>query len=452
MAVNINTSDTSVNRYTEQQPDICVVGLGFVGLTLAATFAASDKNVIGYEQNAHVCDMLNQGQVHFFEAGLPEIVQKKLNQGLTISNVLPDVLPSTVIVCVGTPMNDSTGQPDLRQLESAVTAIAERITPETLVIVRSTVAVGTSRKLVLPRLRQKVAEPLLAFCPERTIQGKALAELRSLPQIISGVNEASVVRARELFTKIVGQTITVSSLETAEMIKLICNTHTDLIYGFGNEVAMMAHALGLDAHELITTANLDYPRPDLCKPGFVGGSCLTKDPYLLMYSTQQHQYTPPMVAASRKVNEAIPQMMVEQVITSLQASGKDIAQAKIFISGFAYKGYPETSDMRGSAVTPVVSMLRSYGATLFGHDYIVPLEQIQALGVQPVSIAEGFADADAVFILNDHHRYQEENIQALVARMRRQPVLFDSWGIFAARLNHRQEEINYMRLSWKNAR
>ncbi|GCE22075.1 nucleotide sugar dehydrogenase [Dictyobacter kobayashii] len=283
--------ERTVVQGRNDQHEICVVGLGFVGLTLAATFADAGVRVLGYEQNRNACQLLNQGQVHFYEKGLPEILNQRLNNGLTITDELPDTLPAVVIICVGTPIDERTEKPDLRQLESAVNAIATRITAETLVVVRSTLAVGTSRNLILPRLRERIAEPLLAFCPERTIQGKALEELRTLPQVISGVNEASVARARQLFDKIVRQTLTVTSLETAEMIKLICNCHTDLIYGFGNQVALMANALGVDAQEVITTANLNYPRPDLSKPGFVGGSCLSKDPYLLIYSTQQHNYT-----------------------------------------------------------------------------------------------------------------------------------------------------------------
>jgi UDP-N-acetyl-D-mannosaminuronic acid dehydrogenase len=427
--------------------DVCIVGMGYVGLTLAVTLAEAGLRVIGCEANQQVCCLLNTGQPHFFEKGLVEILQRHIGHSLTVRTDLPTPLPPTVVVCVGSPVNARTKEPDLRQLESAVRAITERVRPETLIIVRSTVPVGTSRNFIAPLLRQKVSEPLLAFCPERTIQGKALEELRNLPQIVGGLNEAAIERAKTLFETFASQVIPVSSVEAAETVKLLCNAHTDLIYGFGNEVAMITEALGLDANEVISAANINYPRPDLCKPGFVGGSCLTKDPYLLIHSVQSRGYYPTLIAAARRLNESLPSQVGERVLALLQESGCDPSQTKILITGFAYKGQPETDDMRGSPVKPIIDVLRRRAKRLVGHDFVVPAERIEAMGVEPVSLPVGFAQAGAALILNNHPQYQAQNIHDLIRQMDYPAVLYDAWGIFKNQLYaHHNNTMNYIRL------
>lgn len=428
------------------ETDVCVVGMGYVGLTLVVSLAEEGLCVIGYEVRKEVCAMLNRGQLHFREKGVSETLQRHLGHTLTFVNELPGTLPPVVVICVGTPLHEESGEPDLRQIEAASVAIAERLSARTLVILRSTVPVGTSRNVVLPLLRRRVSEPLLAFCPERTIQGRALEELRTLPQIVGGLNDTSVERARALFEKIAPQVITVSSLEAAEIVKLICNAHTDLIYGYGNEVALIAETLGLNAYELINAANLNYPRPDLSKPGFVGGGCLSKDPYLLIHSVRSRGYYPSMVAAARQLNEAVPHWIGERVMAAMQEEGINPAQAKILITGFAYKGQPETDDLRGSPVTPILDLFRHRTRLLVGHDFIVSTAQIAALGVEPTSLEDGFEEADAVLTLNNHLLYQEQPILALLARMNRPAILFDAWGIFEKQLSVVPEHVRYLRL------
>jgi UDP-N-acetyl-D-mannosaminuronic acid dehydrogenase len=299
---------------------------------------------------------------------------------------------------------------------------------------------------VLPQLRRRVSEPLLAFCPERTIQGTALEELRVLPQIVGGLTEEAAQRAQALFGRLTPHVRVVSSLETAETIKLICNAHTDLIYGFGNQVALIAERLGLDADELITAANADYPRPDLSKPGFVGGSCLVKDPYLLTHSIQEHGLVAPMVMAARQLNESMPIAVAQRVLRHLCAQQANLSQVKVLLTGLAYKGQPETDDVRGSAVPAVLETLRGHEIQVVGHDFVVPPERISALGVAPVALEEGFAGADAVLVLNNHRKYLDMHLPDYLALMRRPGLLYDVWGIFQNQAERCCAGITYMRL------
>jgi UDP-N-acetyl-D-mannosaminuronic acid dehydrogenase len=410
--------------------DVCVVGLGYVGVTLTAALLSTGRRVLGYEHNKAVAEDLAAGVLQLAEPGVEEVIREAAGDRLHVtSRLTDDTLPPVVIICVGTPIEPDGREPDLQHLRAAVETVAPRIDENTLVIVRSTVPVGTTRDLVLPMLREHVAEPLLAFCPERTIQGKALAELLSLPQIIGGLTEEAVRRAAELFSAQTPKVVEVSSLEAAEMIKLICNCHTDLIYGFGNEVALMAEKLGLDAMELIQSANLDYPRPDLSKPGFVGGSCLTKDPYLLMHSLRPYDHTPGMVAAARSLNESLPGRIGERVLAALTAAGQDPAGARVLISGLAYKGQPETDDLRGAPYEGLLDVLRDRVGEIVAHDFVVTPERIAALGLRPVSLEEGFTGAHAAIVLNNHLSYRDQDIDALIARMAPPAMVYDTWRI-----------------------
>lgn len=425
--------------------DVAVVGLGYVGLTMAVALADAGVRVLGYDVNPRLVEHLRRGEFPFFEPGIPEAHATLPPGRFDIVDELPATLPPAVIVCVGTPVDDTTHEPELRFLYAALDTLVPRLTDGTLVILRSTLPVGTSRSIVLPRLQERVAEPLLAFSPERTIQGKALQELRELPQIIGGLDDRSVDRARELLGRLNRNQVVVSSLEAAEMVKLICNCHTDLIYGFGNEVALMAEAIGLDATEVIAAANLDYPRPDLHRPGFVGGSCLVKDPYLLIRSAEKGGYFPPLVSAARRLNEQVPFHVADRVLRALKANGRG-DDAKVLVCGLAYKGWPVTDDVRGAPSGPIIEAMRGHVASVVAHDFMVGADRAAAMGVELVGLEDGFAGADAALVLINHPDYARADIGRLVSTMRAPAVVFDAWGLYQDRLASKDGELTYLRL------
>lgn len=410
--------------------DVAIVGLGYVGITLAVVLAKKGLRVLGIDISRDVVDSLSRGEPHLFEPGVEELLRKHSKKSLFFQDSYPEELPGAVIICVSTPVDLDTQKPCLENLARAVADISKHLRDDSLVVVRSTVPVGSSRKIVMPLLLNSKKSFKLAFCPERTIQGKALQELQELPQIIGGLNEESSQAAEEFFRKTTPLSVRVSSLEAAEMIKLINNCHTDLIYGYGNEVALMAEKHGLDPVELITCANMNYPRPPLNLPGFVGGGCLTKDPYLLMSSFSSFRYTPGLVRSARSLNETMPVYMADKVLSSLERQHKNIAKAKIFVAGFAYKGKPLTDDTRGSPAPPFIARLKKQAGAVYGHDFLVPQKRIKDMGAIPSTIERGFRGADCVVFLNNHPDYKNLDIVSLVATMNRPALLFDCWRLF----------------------
>lgn len=427
-------------------PDVGIIGLGYVGLTLTIALAKTGLNILGYDSNARIIDMLNREKVPFFEPHLQEGLQQTLGKTLALVPTLPDALPPIVIVCVGTPLRAGAHTPDFQDLEAAIQAVSTRIQPETLLIIRSTVSVGTSRVLARQLQQHLDKTPHVAFCPERTIQGKALEELHSLPQIVGGLTPFAVEQARVLFARLTPHVHTVSSLEAAETIKLICNAHTDLIYGFGNQVALIAEALELNAEELIHYANLHYPRPDLSRPGFVGGSCLSKDPYLLIHSIEKSSASSALVQAARSYNEDLPAHVGTRVLATLQTLALDLSSAKICLAGFAYKGQPETDDMRGAPTGPILTIFRDRVRMIAGHDFVVDARHLRTLGVEPLLLENAVEGACAVFALNNHPGYHAYPLSDLSARMHHPGVFFDAWGIFAEQETSCHPAVRYMRL------
>jgi UDP-N-acetyl-D-mannosaminuronic acid dehydrogenase len=385
--------------------------------------------VHGVEKSPAVLAALAARRPHVFEPGLEDGLAQLLGSRIHVGDALPAAGVDAAILCVSTPVEAASGRPQLENLRAAARHVAQCGRPDTLVIVRSTVPVGACRAIVLPELAARWPAPRLAMAPERTIQGQALRELEELPQVVGGLDAASGAAAVALFSGLARRVVRVSSLEAAELVKLVNNCHTDLIYGYGNEVALLAERWGLDPLEVLHAANVDYPRPDLCKPGFVGGGCLTKDPYILLSAAAEAGYTPYLVGAARRLNEDLPVRVAERVVALIRAARGSAEGARLAVLGWAYKGWPPTDDMRGAPVLPMLPLFRAAGLELRGHDFLVAPDVIGALGATPMTVDAGCAGADAVLVTMNHPEYAKLDLPALLAGLRHPAVVYDAWRI-----------------------
>lgn len=401
-----------------------VIGMGYVGLTLAAAMARRGYEVHGVDTQPALLETLANGRPHIFEPGVEDVFQEWVGRRIFLAHELPDSGVDAAIICVSTPVGESGREPYLLNLAAAAEHIAKRCSPDTLVVVRSTVPVGATRAVVLPKLIDAWGSARVVMAPERTIQGQALRELVELPQVVGGLDEVSLRLGLDLFGGLSAQLVPVSTLETAELVKLVNNCHTDVIYSFGNEVARLTERLGLDPLEVIRATNADYPRPDICKPGYVGGGCLSKDPYLLLSAAEQAGYVPPVIKAARGVNEDMPAHVAERVVELMgDANGK-----RLLVLGWAYKGWPPTDDMRGTPIASMTPVFARAGVRVLGHDPLVGADVIEQYGGTPVDIATGFATADAVLVITDHPEYRRLDVDALLPGS---PVrlVYDSWRL-----------------------
>ncbi len=247
--------------------------------------------------------------------------------------------------------------------------------------------------------------------------------------MVGGLDADGREAASALFARVTSRIVPVSSLEAAELVKLVNNCHTDLIYSYGNEVALMAESWRLDPLEVIRAANLEYPRPDLARPGFVGGACLSKDPYILANAARAAGYTPWLVGQARGLNEHLPGHVAERLIGMMREKRGSAEGARLSVLGWAYKGWPPTDDMRGTPILSMLPLFRAAGLALRGHDYLVAPEIIRGLGAEPVTPEAAFDGADAVLVITNHPEYAKLDIGRLLPTLRRPAVLYDCWRI-----------------------
>ncbi len=406
-----------------------IVGLGYVGITLAVALARRGFDVFGCDRERGVVESLGKGKPHLFEPGVETALAQCLDRTLHVAAELPAARLDAVIICVSTPVDPTSHAPMLDNLRAAARAVAAATESGTLVVVRSTVPVGATRAIVLRELLARHGRARLAFAPERTIQGQALRELEELPQVVGGLDDASRDAAAELFGRVTTRVVPVSSLEAAELVKLVNNCHTDLIYSYGNEVALLAERWRLDPLEVIRAANVDYPRPDLARPGFVGGGCLTKDPYILLDSARAVGHDPWLVDRARRLNEHLPVHVAHRFAALVREARGTLDGARVALLGFAYKGWPPTDDVRGAPSLPMLDVLRSGGLDVCGHDYLVAPDVLARHGVAACSPEEAFRDRDGVLVITDHPEYAKLDLAPLLATLRRPAVVFDCWRI-----------------------
>jgi UDP-N-acetyl-D-mannosaminuronic acid dehydrogenase len=415
-------SSNHIHRRQQMKQKIGIVGLGYVGLTLAAVLARKGYEVHGVDTRPEVLESLRHGRVHIFEPGLDDVFAGLIGRKIFVDSALPGGLDAAVI-CVSAPIDEFARQPNLANLAAAANQVAQWCGRDTLVVVRSTVPVGTSRRVVLPPLLEAWGRARLVMAPERTTQGRALRELVELPQVVGGLDEESLRAGRALFGGLAARVVPVSSLEAAELVKLSNNCHTDLIYSFGNELALIAERHGLDPLEVIDAANLDYPRSDLAKPGYVGGGALSTDPYLMINSAGEPG--PFLVGAARQLNEYLPVHVATKVVELIRQERGETPGARLAVLGWAYKGWPPTDDMSGTPVAAMMPVFREAGLVVLGHDPMVRDDVIRMCGGEPTSIDKAFSDADAVLVVNDHPDYRAIEIESMLGTDRPK-LVYDS--------------------------
>ncbi|MBP9853707.1 MAG: nucleotide sugar dehydrogenase [Candidatus Omnitrophica bacterium] len=418
--------------------EILVLGMGYVGLTLAIILADEGFTVHGYDTNKDLIKNIKEKKMPFYERGMEKYLSKHVSKNLNLLDSIEKVSADIYIITVGTPIDKVTMKPNDSFISQAAKAIGSILKKNDLVILRSTVPVGLTRKTVLPILENesglKVGDDFyLAYCPERTAEGKALEELRKNPQIVGGYDARSIELASRLFNENTHTVIDVGSLEAAELCKLMDNTYRDTIFAYSNQMALLAEKLGLNLGHLIDMVNIQYQRNLIPKPSpGVGGACLSKDPYILIKNFEEHNIDGSFIKCARAINEAAPKNIYARSTSLMSTVQKELQTSKIFIIGFAFKGEPETSDLRESTTLWFLEELKWNNVkNIWGYDPIVQAQQIKALGIKACTIEEGFKGADAVFIMNNHKSYVNLGIFDLLETMNKPSLFYDGWQNFS---------------------
>jgi UDP-N-acetyl-D-mannosaminuronic acid dehydrogenase len=422
---------TGVDTYDNH---VVVVGLGYVGLTLAAHLANIGLSVHGVEIRRPVLELLAEKKAFFWEPNLNEVISRTITSGtFTFSANLPVTQVNRVfIITVGTPL-DASGKANLAPIISASKQVAEVLRDGDFVILRSTVKLGTTEQIVRPILAKTEKVFDLAFCPERTLEGSALQELGSLPQIIGAGSLQARERAAKFFGHSTSSVIMVPDTKTAEMIKLVDNMQRDAHFAISNEIAEMCNYAGIRAQDVISSGKLGYPRTNLANPGPVGGPCLEKDSYILAESFSDFFGLGQVALDARKANENVVCSGSRFISKFLKASCKQ-ERIKIAVLGLAFKGKPETDDLRGSPSIALLEILRSEfpNSEILAWDPMIHRLENEKL---PFSLASDLehavSNANALIIMNNHPKFDGLDIHHLSLAMSENSLIYDFWDRYS---------------------
>lgn len=398
---------------------ICVVGLGKLGLPVATQFAAGGYRVLGADIDERTVELVNVGLEPFpGEEGLAERLTEAVRAGRLRASidVAGCVARANVIVIAVPVVVDEQLEPDFRALDSVAEAIARGIRRDTLVILETTVPVGTTRE----RLARSISENseleqgtdfLVAFSPERVLTGRVFEDLRKYPKIVGGINQASSEQAAAFYGSVLqfderpdlakeNGVWDVGSCEAAELVKLVETTYRDVNIALANTFALYAEGQGIDINEVIAAANSQH-YSHIHRPGIaVGGHCIPVYPHLYLAGDPKAY----LVRAARSVNGDMPKRAVERLAKEIG----DLKGLRVAILGASYRGGVKETAFSG--VWPLVDVLLGHGARPVVHDPLYSDEELVSLGLEPYALGQ---PVDAVIIQTDHEAYRSLTIEDL---------------------------------------
>ncbi len=412
---------------------VCVVGLGYVGLPMAATLASRGISVVGVDVNPQIVDSINAGKSHFVEPDLDMLLRAATTLGKLRATLQPEPADA-FIIAVPTPFLEDQS-PDLSHVDAAVEAIAPVLERGNVVILESTSPVGTTERLAerLSRLRPDLrfperhqsdqADVHVAHCPERVLAGCTVRELIENDRIVGGVTEACAERAQAVYQIFLQSKIFPTDARTAELVKLVENAFRDVNIAFANELSLICDQLELNVWEVIELANR-HPRVAILRPGAgVGGHCIAVDPWFIVSSAPSQAR---LIRSAREVNDAKPRFVVDQI----NARAARFKQPVIACLGLAYK--PNVGDTRESPAIEIVLSLARSGQRILVADPNIPSLPNELKPFENVALChtlEAVRQADIVAILVAHTPFKKISHEDLINR-----VVIDVTGITYGRI------------------
>lgn len=376
---------------------ICVVGLGYIGLPTASFLGTKGYRVLGVDTEPRVVETINRGEIHIVEPDLDILVKSAVQSGNLRASGKPQE-SDVFIIAVPTPLRQPDNRPDCSYVETATRSIAPYVRRGNLVLIESTIPVGTTAGVVLPILREcapdGAAGVRLAHCPERVLPGRILVELVGNDRIVGGIDAESTDAAAAFYGAFVNGKVLKTDAATAEMAKLSENTFRDVNIALANELSLICDRHGIDPWEMIGLANR-HPRVNILQPGpGVGGHCIAVDPWFIVAAAPELAR---LIGTARRVNDAKPDWVIEKVRAA--AAGRD--NPVVGCLGLAFKA--NVDDLRGSPAETIARRIRDEG---IGRLIVCEpnLETHRDFDLR--SVDDVVRQADIVVLLVDHDEFR----------------------------------------------
>ena len=419
-------------KILSREASIAVVGLGYVGMPLAVAFAKK-ASVIGYDFSQEKIDLYKAGVDPTHEVGGEALK----NSGIEFTSD-PDALKRAkfFIVSVPTPVNqDKT--PDLSPVTGASETVGRYITPGSIVVYESTVYPGVTEDICLPILERESGlkcgtDFKIGYSPERINPGDKVHRLENIRKIVSGMDAESLEEIRNVYDLVIEVgTYPVSSIKTAEAVKVVENSQRDINIAFMNELAMVFDRMGIDTNEVVDGMNTKWNALGF-RPGLVGGHCIGVDPYYFTYEAEKLGYHSQIILSGRKVNDGMGGFVADAAIKQMILAGKTPKTAKVVILGLTFK--ENCPDTRNSKVADIIKRLGEYGIKPVVVDpWANARDAEREYGVELRGM-EDAKGADCVILAVAHQQFKDmtpRELDALFGEMpQEQKVLIDVKGLF----------------------
>ncbi len=378
-----------------------IIGLGYVGLPLAVAFAEAGSEVVGVDVNSERVERLRRSESDIED--IPSDRLRAVAARFTASDEYRALAAcEAIIICVPTPLTGHR-EPDLSYLVGAASALSRVLHEGRLVAVESTTYPGTTRERLKPILEESGlaagTDFNLAFSPERIDPGRTDYTVRTTPKVVGGLTDACRERAAALYSIICDEVVEVSTLEAAELSKLLENIFRSVNIALVNEMAMLCHRLGIDIWEVIDAASTKPFGFMRFEPGpGMGGHCLPVDPFYLAYKAREHDFYTEFIELAGKLNQAQPHFCVQRIEEALNDVRKPLRDSKVLLLGVSYKA--GVGDLRESPALKIIKLLHERGADVSYHDPHVP--DLSSFGLSSVSLDEGVSEADIACVVTAH--------------------------------------------------
>ena len=393
---------------------ICVIGLGKIGLPLAAQYSSKGFRVIGCDVNQKVVDSINKGISYITgEPELDEKVKDSVEKGLlsATTDTVKAVIESDVIVVIVPLFVDKEGNTDYSIIDSVTETVSKGLQKDSLVIYETTLPAEDTRNRMTPILEKSGLKAgrdfYVVFSPERVSSGVMFQYLRDIPKIVGGIDEESTKKGVEFYEKVLdSKVIPVSSSEAAEATKLFGMVYRDVNIALANDFVKFCQAKNLDVIEIIKASNTN-PHSHILAPGVgVGGHCAPVYPYFLIKNASDLGVDLILAKNARNINDAMPEYTVNLLVKEL----KDLDGKNVLVLGLAYrKGVKETFL---SPSLSVIENLKSLKANVYVHDPLFSKEEIEEFDVEFADLRD--LDAlDAVILVTNHREYENLDLKNL---------------------------------------
>lgn len=420
------------NKLINKKEKLSVIGLGYVGMPIAIAFAKK-VDVIGFDLNSDKINLYRSGIDPTNEVG-NEVISKTKVAFTNDEKCLE--LAKFHIVAVPTPINmDKT--PDLSPVIGASKILGRNLTKGSIVVYESTVYPGVTEDICIPVLEKESGlkcgiDFKVGYSPERINPGDRVHRLENIKKIVSGMDEVSLNEIKNVYDLVVEVgTYPVSSIKTAEAIKVVENSQRDINIAFMNELAMVFDRMGIDTNEVVDGMETKWNALGF-RPGLVGGHCIGVDPYYFVYEAEKLGYHSQIILAGRKVNDGMGEFVADAAIKQMILAGKTPKTSKVVIMGLTFK--ENCPDIRNSKVVDIITRLREYGIEPDVNDpWVDQADAEKEYGIHMCKY-ESIRDVDCIILAVAHNQFKSLEISRLLGMYKSIPnaekVLIDVKGIF----------------------